>query len=234
MPRTRIPRAAERNTSQQSAWPPSSPQSCHGAIKRRAILRLDFRIAAFRASNSKSVNVGPKTYSRAIWRDYPLPGCREPDADATVVRKTFRLHRRARDKGVRWISEADALFRYGSNVTHGSAIAACVDYVFTTFRASSHNYCDLGHRGLRTHKASSPTRGSMTKRFAAVLQRADDAEQPGGALRNIHRPDAIDEPCLRGRALADPARIVFEFFEVAGSLGSVASTTRRSTRQHDR
>ena len=35
---------------------------------------------------------------------------------------------------------ADALFRYGSNVdVHGrEAIAACVDYVFTTFRASSH------------------------------------------------------------------------------------------------
>ena len=34
----------------------------------------------------------------------------------------------------------DALFRYGSNVdVHGRpAIAACVDYVFTTFRASSH------------------------------------------------------------------------------------------------
>ena len=34
----------------------------------------------------------------------------------------------------------DALFRYGSNAeVHGrAAIAACVDYVFTTFRASSH------------------------------------------------------------------------------------------------
>jgi hypothetical protein len=34
----------------------------------------------------------------------------------------------------------DALFRYGSNAeVHGRpAIAACVDYVFTTFRASAH------------------------------------------------------------------------------------------------
>jgi hypothetical protein len=34
----------------------------------------------------------------------------------------------------------DASFRYGSNVdVHGRpAIAACVDYVFTTFRASAH------------------------------------------------------------------------------------------------
>ena len=115
----------------------------NGAIKRRATFLVDFRIAAFQSlAIHKSVNVGPKTYSRAIWRDYTFYETRDGNQMQTQqwLEKLFAsIDARETKEFVGFLS-ADALFRYGSNVdVHGrEAIAACVDYVFTTFRASSH------------------------------------------------------------------------------------------------
>ena len=128
----------------------------------------------------------------------------------------------------------DASFRYGSNVdVHGRpAIAACVDYVFTTFRASSHQLlrhwdtadCRIA-QGVVTYTRLDDRKVSLP--FCNVLTMH---EQSGGALRNIHRPDAIDEPCLRARRLQ---QILGNGSSSSSSRyrappSSVASTTRET------
>jgi ketosteroid isomerase-like protein len=75
----------------------------------------------------------------------------------------------------------DASFRYGSNPdVHGrAAIAACVDHVFTTFRASSHEllrYWDTADcriaQGVVTYTRLDDTRVSLP--FCNVLTMQDN------------------------------------------------------------